>query len=542
MRILLLIILTINLSFAEDLTVKGKLLGADGNAMEKATVKIYGDIDQKEPRHLVTVEKDGSFEFEVTKDKIHWVEFSGVDHLPIQDYFIPSTYDDELEFKIMLQEIFPAKQKKAIFLIVKNGGEANYESLELTKDEDGVYRTEYDNPHDTLIYQLFGHLDEQRATNGSMSDDYQYDGFGDYNSLLIGKQGKITLEFDPEPFEINWDRPSYEILSETNEHNEKLKAATEIMNRRPEKSEDQMSYKEINKLSVEKINELEKIYNSAKDPLVKKMIGSYYLYEAINKQNLVLNDVADKILYKKIVDELSAKDPLWNMNNLRYISALVIKNAGYDILNSDKVNKLFELYKGGELSEYILVNQLDEANQKNDTDKLKQLYDTYMKVYSQSRLAQRIASQYNPDLNIKVGKKAPDFTIKALDGKEISLSDYKGKYVMLDFWATWCKPCMQEMPKLHSAYDKFSNDNFAVLSLSFDRSQTDIAKMRNRSKFKMPWDHAFVENGFKSELAKTYEVSGIPKPILVGPNGKIVALGTELRGANLEKTLSRFIK
>jgi peroxiredoxin len=215
--------------------------------------------------------------------------------------------------------------------------------------------------------------------------------------------------------------------------------------------------------------------------------------------------------------------------------------AGYDILNSDKLDKIYEIYKGGELSEYILINKLDFASSTQNAKALKDLYNEYFEYYSESTYAPRIKQQYDPNIRIRVGNKAPNFTIKDINGNSINLSDYKGKYLMIDFWATWCGPCMKEMPQLHKAYEKFSGDNFEVLSLSFDKSPEAIDRMRDGSRFKMPWEHAFVNNGFKSDLAKTYEVSGIPKPILIDPNGIIVAVGGELRGANLELTLSRLI-
>ena len=96
------------------------------------------------------------------------------------------------------------------------------------------------------------------------------------------------------------------------------------------------------------------------------------------------------------------------------------------------------------------------------------------------------------------------------------------------------------MPELHTAYEEFGGENFEILSISFDGAPEDVAKFRKK-KWDMPWLHAFAEGNFQSDLAKTFEVSGIPKPILVDPNGMIIATEMELRGEKLSQTLARYV-
>jgi thiol-disulfide isomerase/thioredoxin len=141
------------------------------------------------------------------------------------------------------------------------------------------------------------------------------------------------------------------------------------------------------------------------------------------------------------------------------------------------------------------------------------------------------------------GIPAPAFSIKSLEDPKQTFTNamFKGKYLLMDFWATWCGPCRAEMPQLHAAYGKFKGRGLQILSLSFDQKLEDIAPYRADPTHAMPWNHAFVEDGFRSPLAEAYGVRGIPKPILVGPDGKILATESDLRGDNLEKTLEKFL-
>ncbi len=142
-----------------------------------------------------------------------------------------------------------------------------------------------------------------------------------------------------------------------------------------------------------------------------------------------------------------------------------------------------------------------------------------------------------------VGAPAPGFSVSNLDDPKTTFTnaDFKGKYLLLDFWATWCGPCRSEMPNLHAVYTKFKEKGLQVLSLSFDQKAEDVAPYRADAAHPMPWHHAYVEGGFRSPLAEAYGVKGIPKPILVGPDGRILATERDLRGESLERTLAKYL-
>lgn len=127
----------------------------------------------------------------------------------------------------------------------------------------------------------------------------------------------------------------------------------------------------------------------------------------------------------------------------------------------------------------------------------------------------------------------------SLQGEEIDLSAMKGKVILVDFWATWCGPCIAELPNVIKAYEKYHDQGFEIIGISLDKAE-DKAKLENFIKEKnMPWPQHFDGQGWANEIAKKYGISSIPATFLIGPDGKVVA--TNLRGEALEKEVAKHV-
>jgi peroxiredoxin len=165
----------------------------------------------------------------------------------------------------------------------------------------------------------------------------------------------------------------------------------------------------------------------------------------------------------------------------------------------------------------------------------RQVYATLLSRFSESpNLRQKIEAEIKR-LD-KVGRQAPRLAAEDINRQTIRFDAYQGKYVLIDFWATWCAPCIGELPRLQQAYNAYHRAGFEIIGVSLDESKTavvDFVKARN-----LPWP--MIHNASSTaDVVEAFGVGSIPATYLIDPEGKIVRL--DLRGKALEQTLARLI-
>jgi len=195
-------------------------------------------------------------------------------------------------------------------------------------------------------------------------------------------------------------------------------------------------------------------------------------------------------------------------------------------------------YAGIHSSSYVAVEEvLNYFSYNPDADTLQSLYHGFTPSLQSSHLGQKLKDILDRALLTGIGRPAPGFTQVDSRGNPIALSSLKGRYVLVDFWASWCGPCREENPNVLKNYRQYHSKGFTVLGVSLDDKKSKWLEAIKKDG--LPWIQVSDLKGWKNEVAVLYGMEGIPMNYLVDKDGKIVAKG--LRGPDLDKKLEEFL-
>src|SRR5690606_27287514 len=138
--------------------------------------------------------------------------------------------------------------------------------------------------------------------------------------------------------------------------------------------------------------------------------------------------------------------------------------------------------------------------------------------------ARELEARIWADKSIKLGSQAPDFQQPDVDGEPVKLSDFKGRYVLVDFWASWCGPCRAENPNLLEAYNNYKDKGLNILAVSLDDNKGRAAWLKAIEDDGMPWVQVADLKGWNNEAAVLYGVRAVPQNYLIDPSGTIIAI------------------
>ena len=533
-------------------TVTGMISQADGTPLPLAHVHLYplsGGIGMT-PLRTVEVAKNGSYRLEIDEPGYYRVVVTGVNHNYISVPVFAT--DDDASLKL---DINPAplhyNTNPEELQIIGDWNDFKFDQAEpMKREKDGTYTYTIETTGKSVSYQIMGLTDGGgRSVNAPGSDSYVYDGGGDYRSIMKVKPGKVTIRFNPKNLpstDLGYE-PSVQF---TDPIHTQLWEIEDIFNRTEEEFRSAVMTARANGTQIEPAEIWEPVFQIGHQFMSEEHPESVQKFAALNVAR-TLNYVGSPEQLKFSEEMIEDMQELLPPDEGLWAAAPSLPSRlltmGNDKEQKDVLEELAEenpdrVVRAMSLS-FLVAMENDEGNK----EEAREYYEELKEEYSDLQEASYVLTVYDPDRRIQVGNEVPDFEVVLMASgpggstvQNVSRESMKGRYYLIDFWATWCGPCVGEMPSLHTAYEKFHGENFEVLSLSFDASPDKVDQFRE-AKWKMPWLHSFVSGGFGSDLAKNFEVMGIPKPILVGPNGTIVATEGDLRGANLEKTLERFL-
>lgn len=270
------------------------------------------------------------------------------------------------------------------------------------------------------------------------------------------------------------------------------------------------------------------VFNTPANNLLKKLIIN------LNNRNKILSETSSHI------DSLKAAG---NNDSLLSFENTKLTELGIDFKNfiikfidttSDPVIAMFALgYTGN----------MDPKELKDVVPGLEKRFPKHQAIGALIKQYNQFIAQKNQPAPLKtgipaVGDLAPDFTLNDVNDKPFSLNSLKGKYVLVDFWASWCGPCRGENPYVVAAYNKFKDKNFTILGVSLDEDKA--AWIQAIKDDKLTWQHVSDLKGMNnSPVGSLYGINGIPYNVLIDPSGKIIA--TSLRENLLDQKLSQVL-
>ena len=189
----------------------------------------------------------------------------------------------------------------------------------------------------------------------------------------------------------------------------------------------------------------------------------------------------------------------------------------------------------------VSLDQLTQYAIGNKTpDIIEPIYTLLSQSLKKSPAGIELASRIKGMRSSDIGDDAPIFTLPDTNGHDVSLSDFKGKYVLIDFWATWCSPCMAEMPNVAKAYSQYKDKGLEIIGVSLDRPDSKSLWLKVIKRDHLDWIQLSDLNWWNSKAALLYNINSVPANFLIDPKGKIIA--KNVRGEALQSKLAELIK
>ncbi|MGI8507906.1 MAG: thioredoxin-like domain-containing protein [Gemmatimonadaceae bacterium] len=430
----------------------------------------------------------------------------------------------------------------------------------LTRNADGTWTLDVATTADTVAYQLIG-VGGRGGIPGTDAVRYAFRGPDDYAAVIPVHSGKATIVFRPELLPrstpatqvLFHDRTSRtarvaEVLQSMSAHMETIMqgqrhpapaSETPTVAAMTRKAE----WDPIAQTVIQQIN-------TERDPVVR----SVRLLELM--QVAVFGATVPPIYGEKTLHEISPASPLWALPIVAQVGLVTqpVLVAGQKGVarptlkdNPDLVPRfvavtdaVLNAQHGEEARVYLMARAVGELTSVGKTDLANAYLSRLEGEYPDAEMTKSTMAQFGKSRVLRVGNIVPAFRLTAVADSAVTYTPetLKGKVYMIDFWATWCRPCVAQMPVLQKAYTDFRNRGFEILSVSADDSRETVNTFQNK-RWKMPWLNAIAIEGLHSPEFRHFEISFLPRAVLVDKDGKIIAADGDLRDAELERTLTR---
>lgn len=531
----ILFILFIQNIYSQSIT--GILTSCNNTQLKRADIQILSNALEYPKPIIKTIRLSDNGEFKIILDKpgFYQIRFCGVDHQPLEvPFFINSTENIDVKVKIVPNYVDEIKELKIIGDFNKFSWGKSAKKME--KDNDDNYVAEIKTISDTLAYQIIGMSNRNHSVNYSQADYFILDNGGDYISVLKTKNDTmVTIKVDK--MDLLPSNCQSEVVWNGSSNANLIYYLIEDLNKR--KSAQKKSLDEYEKTGGDRTNfnydwtkDIQGLLSlSQKSPVENKAFYYWAIAELTGK--------SDSANSREILQAFPENSPIWSISPNSILQ--IISNYSKE----EQLKYLIRFYdenKDETIKPFIINSLLNIADEMNENDIVKKYFEIFENKYSDSMLYEILKNRYSSARRIKNGEMLPSFSFISVDDSTVQLDNSKinGKIYLIDFWATWCGPCIGEMESIHNAYEKYKSKGLNIISVSLDFAVEDMMKFR-KEKWPLPWFNAFMKYDPNNQIIKDFELISIPKPILVDGNGIIIATDMALRGDRLDKTLSQFL-
>ncbi len=532
------LMLIASLIFSQTVVIKGTILGADGKPLLSAHVHMVsnlpGDTKVISQTELSAM---GNFMLRFNSPALVRLKFTGVNHYSLEIPFLCEN-TDTINFSVKLRAYDINDPLDNPYVIGDfNNFEVSDDGNIMTKQQDGIFTASVNAvADDTLGFQIMGVEKNGLPYTSYEAEKYVYDRSNTYRSVIRTQGGATQVSFDPSRVLRITSEAVVKFQNDKSLQAKFYAIHKNLLARQDRYQRALNDFVATGKPASDYNYDWSKDLSSAKKARqteVDATLKNVWLLAAIEYGGMK----KDTSLAVAALTSVSPTSPLWS-----YFPKLLMQC--YDRLSNKSkylpyVEKIINGHPDQEIKPLLISQLLDIADAQKDTQIIISYYQKLVDEFDNTEWLEKAKSKFEPNPIIKVGGILPEFVVPSID--DTSLIDNKrlaGGYWLINFWATWNSASVKEIDNISQVYENYKGKGLNVLSISLDESVEKVTTFR-KSKNPMPWLNTFVENSVMSNLAKQFEVLALPKIILVGTDGKIVALGDETRGKKLPETLEK---